>query len=70
MEIKAKLKPWGSSFGIIIPKRIVDAEKLLPEDEVIVEIRKKEGLRELFGSLPEWKIDTQKMKDELRKGWE
>ncbi len=29
----------------------------------------KKTVKEIFGSLKDWKIDTQKFKDELRKEW-
>lgn len=31
--------------------------------------KQKNILRETFGTLKEWKIDSQKVKDELRKEW-
>ncbi len=69
METKAKVKEWGNSLGIIIPKEVIRKENIKPNDEVIINIIKKKKLIKLFGSLKDWKIDSQKMKDELRKGW-
>ncbi len=70
MEFKAKAKEWGNSMGIIIPIDFVRMDNIKPDDEIIVEIRKGNVLKETFGSLKEWKIDAQKLKDELRKEWE
>ena len=33
----------------------------------MVKVRSKNTIKDLFGSLKVWKIDTQKMKDEIRK---
>lgn len=70
MKFKAKAKEWGNSMGIVIPADFVRHEKLKPNEEVIVEIKKSNVLKETFGSLKKWKIDTQKLKDALRKEWE
>ncbi|MBI2667953.1 AbrB/MazE/SpoVT family DNA-binding domain-containing protein [Candidatus Woesearchaeota archaeon] len=69
MESKARVKEWGNSLGIIIPREVAKKENLKPDDEVIIEIIKKRKIKDIFGSLKEWKIDSQKMKDELRKDW-
>ena len=42
----------------------------IPTDEITVEINPKNVLRETFGTLKNWKIDSQKVKDELRKEWD
>ncbi|HLC71917.1 MAG TPA: AbrB/MazE/SpoVT family DNA-binding domain-containing protein [Candidatus Nanoarchaeia archaeon] len=69
MITKTTLKSWGSSLGVVVPKEVVNAEHLHEGEEVILEIRKKHSLQEIFGSLKDWKIDSQKMKDESRKEW-
>ncbi len=69
MITKAKLKNWGSSLGVVVPREVVLEEHLQEGEEVVLEIRKKHSIVELFGSLKDWKIDSQKMKDELRKEW-
>lgn len=70
MQTKTKLRKWGSSLGIIVPAEIVNKEKLKEGEEVVVEIKKKSNLEDLFGSLKGWKIDPQKMKDEARRDWD
>ena len=68
IEIKSKLRRWGNSFGIIVPQKAVEEENFNEGDEVTVLLRKeKPDLRKLFGALKNWKIDTQKFKDEIRK---
>lgn len=70
MEIEAQTKKWGSSLGIIIPKKIVEEENL-KQNQVIkilaVEIETKTKVKDIFGKLKNWKIDSQKFKDEIRK---
>lgn len=63
-----KTKKWGNSVGIRIPKKMAEELNIKEEQEIIVEIRKKENpLRELFGAL---KFDepTEKILKEIRKG--
>lgn len=68
-EIITRTKKWGASLGIIIPSEVVKEEKIREGDEVIIEVRKKKTAQQLFGSLKGARIDSQKMKDELRKEW-
>ena len=70
MEIETVAKRWGSSIGIILPKAIIEENKIRENDKIIVEIKKKALAGELFGKLPNWKKSTQEIKDEMRKGWE
>ncbi|MFH1408424.1 MAG: AbrB/MazE/SpoVT family DNA-binding domain-containing protein [Nanoarchaeota archaeon] len=63
-------RKWGNSLGIILPKELVEQEGIEADDKVVVEVRRARRVRDFFGLLPQWKVNTQKMKDELRKGWE
>lgn len=67
--IETKIKRWGNSFGIIIPREKLKDKNIQEGEEVIIEINKKEKLKDMFGSLKDWKIDTQKEKNKLRKEW-
>ena len=52
--IKGKLKKWGNSFGVIIPKEIVDNEGFKENQEVeflVVKNDSKKVLKETFGIL-------------------
>ena len=71
MEIKAIAKRWGSSIGIVLPKSIVEENKIRENEEVIIEIKKPVFVKELFGKYPQWKSrkTAQELKDEARKGW-
>lgn len=70
MEIKTRTKKWGSSLGIIIPNIIVERENIKPNQEIkilAVETMGKIKIKNLFGKLKNWKINSQKFKDEIRK---
>ena len=67
MEAKAKLKRWGNSFGIVIPKEIVEKEGLREGEEVEITVRKTTDIRRLFGKYPF--LDLQEEKEKMRKGW-
>ena len=41
IEIKAKVKKWGNSLGIIIPTEIIKDEHIKPEQEVSIVINPK-----------------------------
>ena len=48
--ILSKTRRWGSSLGVIIPNKAVKELSLRENEEVIIEIIKKENpLKELFG---------------------
>jgi len=72
MEIKAIAKRWGSSIGIVLPKLIVEENKIRENEEVIIEVKKPFFVKELFGKYPQWKSKktAQELKDEARKGWD
>ena len=69
MLMESKLKKWGNSKGIVVPTDILIGENLKEGDEIIVEIKKKNKIKEIFGSKKDWEINTQKLKDDLRKEW-
>jgi len=71
--IACKIKEWGNSIGIIIPRDVAREKGIKAEDEVLVEIEKKNTkktvLQELFGSLKTKKTTEQILK-EVRKDLE
>lgn len=70
MEIATHLKRWGNSLGVIIPMEEIKIRNLQEGEEIIITIEKRKKMKELFGSLKDWKINSQKIKDELRDEWE
>ena len=65
---RARVRRWGSSLGIVVPSEVVKELRLRAGDEVVLEIDQA-GVEEAFGSLKDWSVDPQKLKDELRRGW-
>lgn len=68
-QTKVRIKEWGNSLGVTIPKEIVIKENLKPNDEITITVTKKEVIEDFFGKLKEARINAQKMKDESRKMW-
>jgi len=66
---RSKVRRWGSSLGVVIPSEVTRRLHLQPGDDVYLEVQKSSGVFEAFGSLRDWKVDTQKLKNELRRGW-
>lgn len=69
MEIVTKVRKWGSSLAVILPKRLVESQKVNENDELTLLIKKRPLAGELFGKFPQWKRSAQQIKDEMRKGW-
>jgi antitoxin component of MazEF toxin-antitoxin module len=70
MEIEAIAKCWGSSIGIIIPKEVVEANKIRENDIIKIEIKNRPLAKEFFGRYKgKFKRSTQELKDEARRGW-
>lgn len=68
MQAKSKLKRWGNSYGVVVPKEIVEKEGLKEGELVEISIRKAADVRGLFGKYP-FK-DLQAQKETMRQGWE
>ena len=69
MIVQTKVRKWGNSIGIVIPKEIADQERLNEGEEIVIELKSKQDISDVFGLLKDWKKDTQKIKNELKKGW-
>ena len=67
MEIIAR--KWGSSLAIIIPKKIVEKERIKEGEKIHVAIDKHSDLSDVFGTL-KTKVSGQKFKDRCREGWD
>ncbi|MBI2499829.1 hypothetical protein HYV88_06305 [Candidatus Woesearchaeota archaeon] len=67
MEIVIKPKKWGNSLGLIIPNEIIRKQGITSETNIVVNIRKANRVKDIFGILKDWKIDTQKARNEFRK---
>ena len=69
-ELNARVRKWGDSLAVIIPKEIANKEKIKIEDTVHLNINKATDLSDVFGLLKgKIKKTPQQLKDESRKGW-
>ncbi len=64
-----KVRKIGNSLGVIFPGEMVKARNLKENEKVFVSVAKKGDLSKFFGSL-KIKESGQKIKDEMRRGWE
>ena len=67
MEIETETRKWGSSLGIIIPKKIVKKENLKQKQKIrilAVETESKTRVKDVFGKL-KFKRPTQEILDEV-----
>ena len=68
MEVKAIARKWGDSVGFIVPKDVVEKEKIKPNSKVVFEIIKVSDISDTFGRLKR-KVSGQEFKDRARAGW-
>jgi antitoxin component of MazEF toxin-antitoxin module len=68
MNAKTKVKCWGNSLGVVLPKALVDEEELKEGEEVEITVHKVSDVRSLRGKYP-FK-DLQHEKDEMKRGWQ
>ena len=68
MRVTAKVRRVGNSLSVVMPVEKAKALKLAEGDIVILEIRRKVNIQDLFGSLKSRKT-SQMVKNEARSGW-
>ncbi len=71
MEIETETKRWGSSLGIIIPSKIIKAEKIQVGQKITIDIlsKKKTTGEDIFGKF-KFKKPIQVLLDETDKDFE
>ena len=69
MEVKATVKKWGSSLGLVLSKDFVDHQQLKENDQIILVIKKRHFAKEFFGILPKLNMPTDEIKKEMKRGW-
>lgn len=73
METIVRTKRWGNSLGVLLPAHFVKEEHIMPGEELVIEVKKKQNvLKELFGALPFKKTTKQLLKEtrkELESKW-
>ncbi len=69
METTAKPKKWGNSIGVIIPKEIIEQQKITLKDELILHIEKKKD-KEKAKLMKEGYIEMASESKKINKEWE
>lgn len=69
MQIVAKTRKWGNSIGVVLPKREVERLNIQEDERVVLEIKKQNPLRELFGAGKDDPITREEFR-EFRRGLE
>jgi len=61
-----KLRAWGNSVGVILPKEMLKEESLSINDEVDIILKKRSNpLKDAFGKLREFKAKSGKSTDKI-----
>ena len=71
MEIKAIARKWGNSIAVVIPKEIIERQRIKEDEEIIIKVEKKKPKAGILWGLGKgrFKKSAQEIKDELRGGW-
>ena len=71
IEVEAKVRKWGRSFGVVIPKEKIKGEGIKENETIKLLIAKKTNvLKETFGTF-KFRKSTQEMLDEIdRESWD
>jgi antitoxin component of MazEF toxin-antitoxin module len=63
-----KVRRWGNSLGVVLPKELVESERIRENENVSIEVKKETSIKDLFGSV-RFRKTAQEIKDDARKGW-
>ncbi len=71
IEVEAKVRKWGRSFGVVIPKDKIKEERIKENETIKLLIAKRTNvLKETFGTF-KFNKTTQEMLDEIdRESWD
>lgn len=68
--LACKVRKWGNSYGVVIPKKVMEELHLREQDDVLIQIERKENpLKELFGAFPDLKSGKEIMKEIRKDKW-
>lgn len=68
METEVKARRFGGSVGIILPRAVVERERIVEDDMLKVRVRKVADLSFLWGMCKDVKISTDKIMEEIDEG--
>lgn len=68
MEAIVKAKKIGGSIGVLIPKRVVDKERISADDTLKIKVEKTDNLNFLWGKFKDIKKSTDQIMKEIDAG--
>ena len=68
METISKIRKWGNSFGVLVPKELIRKENFKVNEEVVVKVEKKTDISKVFGILRTERT-TKDLMREIREGY-
>ena len=68
MEVKVKARKFGGSIGIIIPREVIEKERINVDDDLEINIEKKADLNFMWGICKDVKIPTDQIMKEIDEG--
>jgi len=68
-EIVTKIRKWGNSYGVLLPKLVIDNQQLKEDSEVKISVRlhKKLTVNDLFELSKKHPLKTRKNTEEIMK---
>ena len=69
METVSKIRKWGNSFGVLVPKELLKKENFKVNEEVIIKVEKKKDISKVFGILRTERT-TRDLMREIREGYD
>jgi len=71
IEFETKLKRWGRSFGVVVPMDKIKQELIRDDETIEIKIsRKKNPLKETFGTVKLKKSTEQMLKESDEEAWD
>jgi len=70
METQIRAKRFGGSIGVIIPREIVERERIQEDDTLEINVKKIANLDFLWGAWRDVKKPTQRIMEEIDEGEE
>lgn len=68
METIVKAKKIGGSIGVLIPKQVIDRERISAEDMLKIKIERTDNLDSLWGKFKYVKKSTDRIMKEIDEG--
>ncbi|MBS3143072.1 AbrB/MazE/SpoVT family DNA-binding domain-containing protein [Candidatus Woesearchaeota archaeon] len=68
MAFEVKVKKWGNSLGVVIPREVIAEKRLREGERIALEVFKVGNLKDLFGKYPDLPSGMH-VKRIVRKGW-